>query len=1173
MTPEPSGEEEQNGRLNIFRKRVRRSGGFLLDSTLPSRRSASPAAEDKTPAKEQQQQQVNGKGKAVSNRLSGISSQSSAAPSPLSRQIQRESGRVQQSHGLDGSTSVPAQQETRNGTPNSTSSTPLDPAQLVQMALSLSEGRRRHASANLTIPSTAATDSRRIRSAGAPVLSIAPGSPLGNDFLRPQSAPDHPSSPHTPRTPSRLSQEQEQHGSTRRRFDNGAAEAEDESLEDLAEEDEVEFQFSAATLNRAERARKFSELSSEYWRLLQNLPPLKSDSTARGNYTFVTQNSPGSTYPQINRIRSNTDAKHELGRQYNPLQLLRNRRIRHREQRPLDPPADAFNDVAKVSAYIDEVATDSKQPAYRNIADTISLPHFRRGSLSEGAHSTPAKSGHKRTDTTTSRISRAGTDWSFTPAELFADALWLEQDDNKTLIENRHGNRIFPQLARAASYESMRDERKSKESVRSSLERTNTRDSTAIKSDDETGRRGRKKRKFLSLRKVEDTARKHLIGRRTRSNSASSDSSPTKRERQRRALRTEDDPDHETIGPLERHMRIMMEKEKGTPELISPDKWDRPEELRTTPSRDATASANADLTAKTSELRHSRNESSKTDDHARLEDRGRSSFDDSTAPNSPAVARFIPPIGMSLSPPQSRKPSPERKFGIFRAGSKERYKIDQIDFANSHVSLPSPAETHDEPVEPPRSSFESLRPSMIKRHKTKSSLSNTLFRSDTSTPQIERRGSKDTAASRRFFKGGRLGDLVRSEGSRFGDVVWKKEQPRADASDVSDTESDGSVEHGGPRKLKKPPTNLSRTSTASGGQPKYHIPNLPSFRPQNASKDEHDVSPDPLAQQGRSHRENSHSSHLDHLAPPRITLPDYESDTSPGLSRQHTRTTDLTAGSPETDRRGSYGFLTPLRRNQSSQFSMGAPGSIGYGDNIYMTGLANLDQQASRKMSTALQGKRHWSISDRIPREAEAQQVTAQDIDRVRALFLSSGIKAHELCKRANSVIDPPSDLFANAAHQTGQQVHPVTWREEFIFAARMLSKSVSSWCSGLEHDIDTFRSDTVPGLHSQLEEIKHRVEERLTPLVHQTADEADAFTVALTTQQTLAIKQVNDAIDSILRRRRRKLRMLRRAGFAVLEWVVLGLLWVVWFVVIIIKLVKGVVLGFTKATRWVLCL
>ena len=99
-------------------------------------------------------------------------------------------------------------------------------------------------------------------------------------------------------------------------------------------QDNVFHTFSPATLARAEKARKYFELAHEHRRLLEHLPPLKPDSSAPGNYMFETVSSPGSAFPEITRVPSGAKIKHALGREYNPIQSLRNRRIRIREKRP-----------------------------------------------------------------------------------------------------------------------------------------------------------------------------------------------------------------------------------------------------------------------------------------------------------------------------------------------------------------------------------------------------------------------------------------------------------------------------------------------------------------------------------------------------------------------------------------------------------------------------------------------------------------------------------------------------------------------------------------------------------------------------------------------------------------------------------------------------------------------
>lgn len=238
-----------------------------------------------------------------------------------------------------------------------------------------------------------------------------------------------------------------------------------------------------------------------------------------------------------------------------------------------------------------------------------------------------------------------------------------------------------------------------------------------------------------------------------------------------------------------------------------------------------------------------------------------------------------------------------------------------------------------------------------------------------------------------------------------------------------------------------------------------------------------------------------------------------------------------------------------------------------------MTGLANTTATPDRRPSLA--GKRQWSISDagRARQKQEMQKVTARDIAQVRALFLSSGVKAHQLMNRAYDVVDPPSDFYISAAKTAGEKADPVQMREEYLVAARLLSKTITSTTDALRTDLDTSRSERIPALHARFEELKHQVDERLMPLIQSTADEADTFTVEITTHQTLAVKQVNDAVDNILRSRRRRLRLLRKAGFAVLEWFVLGMLWVVWFVVIIIKFFRRIIMGAVNGVKWCLWL
>ncbi|THW53461.1 hypothetical protein D6D21_00401 [Aureobasidium pullulans] len=1045
-------EKDDGNHLTVFRRRGRKSGGFLMGNMFQPRDSE----DDKTESP---------------------SKPSLRKPSRLGQNV------ATPANNLDGAPPMPQAS--------------LDPTQLVQMALSLSEGRRRHVSANLQVPATA-NDKRRVRSSGAPVIHVSPGSPMGNDFMRPTS------------------------------LDDSGYRASTEDEASFMSGQEVDYDFSQATLHRAERARKFFELSSEYRRLLSVLPPLKPVATA---------SSPRSDHSQK-----------ELGREYNPLQMLRNRKARHREQRPLDPPIEAYDNIPKVKAYIEEVEHEATDATYRASFDTSLLPTFRRNSRGQDEAPNQVTRSHKRTDTAISRTSRSDNDWTFTPAELLADAVWLLQPANRACIENRHGHRVFPQQPRS-SFESARSGRRSGDS-RPSISRTNTWGST-IKSDDETDR-GRKKPKFLSLRHVDNSARKHLFRNRSRSSSISSATSARPSNRRKKLLGPGQAPDLDNTGPLERQMKKLIEKEtlgieEDSPEFISPDKWDRGQEQSNEkssvpPNQAESPSLNS----------HKRNASSKTDEHGPLDDRPRSSFDDSTAPSSPVVANHIPSFGMSLSPPTSRQSSPERKFGLFRANKNASDdKIHRTDFAAaSQASLPNSRQVSDN-VDPPRSSLDSLRPPGIKRHRTTNSITNTLFNPG-------RRMSKDVGVGR-FFKGGRIGDLVRSDSSRQSEKSRKKDQT---ITDVSDSGSDIEEEdENSPRKM--PPVNRSN-SILIGATPKQkekerqklHNLNLPSFKSTNHIP-ESDAEQDHIARQSKLHREESRSSRFDKLAPPRINLPHED---SPSVSP--TRMPAYSRHSSDGGNRSDQDMLTPLRKTRR-------PG-------IFETNLPTIETHSPSPSRHSSPSKRHWSISDRHGADtpkAEVATVSSLDLARVRALYLSSGIKAHEIILRANNTASPPSDFFVTAAKTANQGIHPVCVKEEFTVAARMLHRTIKDQTTSLSKQLSSFRQNQLPGLHDRLADLRIKVDEKFTPLVHSTADEADAFTVALTTQHTLSIKQVNDAIDNVLRRRRRKLIFLQKATFTVLEWIVLALLWGVWFVVIIIRFFRGIVSGVVGGVRWLVWL
>jgi hypothetical protein len=117
------------------------------------------------------------------------------------------------------------------------------------------------------------------------------------------------------------------------------------------------------------------------------------------------------------------------------------------------------------------------------------------------------------------------------------------------------------------------------------------------------------------------------------------------------------------------------------------------------------------------------------------------------------------------------------------------------------------------------------------------------------------------------------------------------------------------------------------------------------------------------------------------------------------------------------------------------------------------------------------------------------------------------------------------------------------------------------------------FTTTTSSPLRTQLKDLESLINNSLAPRVRATADNAEDLCVQLNTTSTLAVKSLSDALDRGVRKRRRRLRWVRRAGFVVLEWALVGMLWWVWLIVMAFKLMRGVLRGAVSGTRWILWL
>ena len=208
---------------------------------------------------------------------------------------------------------------------------------------------------------------------------------------------------------------------------------------------DYQYNFSASTLARAEKARNAIELMAQYRRLLQYVPPLKPQILSRGMTRSPPNTAIGSpTHWSMPPSLEGSDYRRPLGRPYNPLQYIRNRKVRARKGKTIDGESQGFGDVDRVTAWVDRVSRASAGDEYQ-ASDYIALPRFAKAHDTTATPTTSPQSTLGRGQATAPKVKRPRLDWITNPADMLADAYWLEQDDNKKLIEDNRERKIFPQ--------------------------------------------------------------------------------------------------------------------------------------------------------------------------------------------------------------------------------------------------------------------------------------------------------------------------------------------------------------------------------------------------------------------------------------------------------------------------------------------------------------------------------------------------------------------------------------------------------------------------------------------------------------------------------------------------------------------------------------------------------
>ncbi|GAM40500.1 hypothetical protein TCE0_039r12896 [Talaromyces pinophilus] len=1015
-----------------------------------------------------------------------------------------------------------------------------DPAQIVNLALNLSESRRRATNAG--------------RAPSSPLPGIPRNTPhqglfSSGDNARPlagNKVPRHSSL----YSDNRLSRNA---GPLTQSIPQGLNSHGVAGMLPLPDLQDVDIACSQATLVRIEKAKQHFELFSKYLELLSYLPPLQ-----HASYGV----SPG-------------------GRAYNPLQSIRNRKIRIREKNFNTADAEVWQDVSKVEEWLSSVEAAHEQNS-NDPYQCITLPPFdghREGGLVEQQDSwqttSPPSSVRGMTRSGTTKVQRPRLEWAISPAELFADAVWVESGSNKSKIYDREGVKLYPdpsQLKFAGS--------------RTSIERPESAQQNEILPTEQpatlptltTKREARASHEHLSkLSNGHTTPRSHVAGgyapKWTRSSSISDDSSSddmVPRGRTRRISRK-----------AKMKAEAAMQAEKLHRVLHGHSDSSNAASKRSKPiSHPSSVKADADKSQML--ISPAGSVTGKEERRMSLDEM------DSTAPNSPAQGPIFPSITTKLSPPSSRSPSPQKRFPRIMETLHEKAKprrhihaegegLDESPSGDTGLRKRPTVDSSPRDNISPRALEPSLLPETPLGHDDM--LLDDFRRSDTHG-SFKPYGSHESRL-KGFLKNSRIAEIVGSEVSKVGDMIRRKDggghsrQSSYASSIISDLhDSDEERSEGELTPSKR--NSLRRGSTFSdeesglpwrkpNGRTKTFLSNLPSIGPSLRINDEEE----PYYQQPESSR---------------------VSDVH--FVRAHP---DLTASSvdatPYSERRGSYGFIPPSSRDLNSKLhkhddeitpSAALPG-VGRPDRPPVTGLANAEASTTthrhHHRPTLTTGSHGWSLSDRsVPTLNDTNLLQKREILRCQALLLSSGVKASEIVQRYEKPRDPstnppPRFLVRSLVNAQAPIPHSLPRIDEFNYAARNLLERLENTKTGLNKSMYLFTKSTLLPLEKEIDTLEDFITNHLTPRVRTAALEAESLSTQLNTTSTLEIKHLSDTLDKGLRKRNRRLRSIRRMGFSLLEWTLVGVMWWLWLIVMVFKIIRGVGKGVVKGVRWILCL
>jgi hypothetical protein len=986
---------------------------------------------------------------------------------------------------------------------------------------------------------------------------------------------------------------------------------------DLGHEGSYRYHFSASTIARAQKAKEYLELMAQYRRILQFVPPLKPSGRSRITLASPPGSPIGAPKPPIS---GNAEVNIKLGRQYNPLQYIRNRKVRARERLAIDGDAQGFGELVKVTEWADEIESLAESGDTPVKEAPVFPPFFDNGASLQAS---PQPGSGK----TAAKPKRPRVDWEIDPSDMLADIYWLEQDNNKQLIEDRHWRRVFPQsteLCRPLSQQtdepfSATPPPKKDISEPEFTPETKPLEPALVKQDTDHSHSSHHSARERARQKLHDlkglhhrhnsSVHSHHDFLRFRRGSISDLSDSDLESKERRARSGTITSSSKDI--LQKQMVEMIAKEarenelqgftdsdirrmKGAP-LMTPDRDRESFSFSKPPTRlhsragsfaDASESDERPARQRTRYGSPFRHRPGRPSLDVPMAMRSQSFDSDTSLPNSPDLrpirdSTFVPAIGMDLSPPSSRQGSPTRNpftkvKQIFRDRSRERgYDSHADDDADQSVDskqafVEAPEPPPERKKSPERRASKSPARKIITARITVDG--NKLHRG---VGSLRNRGDMQSSGIKGLLRGARIDNVIRGGVSKLGELIWRKDHAGSESEDTSTDESDTEPTRGRKRNLtvrprEASPKHHSQLPPHSG---KSYMDSMPTFQSALEAHDQlHASGNSPLLGPGTPSRQPSR---FDLLKPPRIDVQSASPSASPPLARPRHGGSDHS----DTDSRGGSRLPSYMDAVMTADERLN--------NVINMPPSFSATRRHRSSMSTR---GRHWSISDRSPSLGRAP-MSKREVARLKALILSSGIKAMEISRRAND----PQLIFSADAKPTAKSLrqNPLRWSdltklspetnalqhrtvrqtEVYSVAANTIGASIQRSGQEWQATADKFVMETSPLLQRKVDDVRTRITMDLSAMTRAAADEADETNRDLVLSQRLKVKRVVDIIEKMLRRRRRRFRWLRRGLWIGVEWVLVGFMWYVWFVVMILRIFLGIGQGFIKGVKWLLWL